>query len=293
MVLSKELTENEDILRSLLELIPDILKYHSPNSDFYKFIEKISKYSSLKLFGPNQNEAVDLGCIGKIKLPYYSMGAINSTHLFGLDELILFAFYTKNKSRYKKVADLGANIGLHSIVLSKLGFDVTSYEPDLIHVEKFNENINNNCLDNKPNIINKAISTKEGQVEFIRIKNNTTGSHISGSKDSLYGDLDKFSVQTDSFKDLISKFDFLKIDIEGHEAEVLLSTSLDDWTNTDAMIEVGSLKNAEKIFNYFNKIGVKLYSQKQGWDRVENLGDMPTSYKEGSLFITIKENVPW
>ena len=59
------------------------------------------------------------------------------------------------------------------------------------------------------------------------------------------------------------------------------------------MIEVGSLKNAEKIFNFFNKIGVKLYSQKQGWDRVENLGDMPTSYKEGSLFITSKENVPW
>ncbi len=293
MVLSKELTENEDILRSLLELIPDIFKYHSPSSDFYKFIEKISKYSSFKLFGPNQNEAVELGCIGKIKLPYYSMGAINSTHLFGLDELILFAFYTKNKNRYKKVADLGANIGLHSIVLSKLGFDVTSYEPDLIHVEKFNENINKNCLENKPNLINKAISTKEGQVEFIRIKNNTTGSHISGSKDSLYGDLDKFTVQTDSFKDLVSKFDFLKIDIEGHEAEVLLSTSLDDWTNTDAMIEVGSLKNAEKIFNFFNKIGVKLYSQKQGWDRVENLEDMPTSYKEGSLFITIKENVPW
>ncbi|MDC3118626.1 FkbM family methyltransferase [Prochlorococcus sp. AH-716-K03] len=293
MVLSKELTENEDILRSLLELIPDIFKYHSPNSDFYKFIEKISKYSSFKLFGPNQNEAVELGSIGRIKLPYYSMGAINSTHLFGLDELILFAFYTKNKNRYKKVADLGANIGLHSIVLSKLGFDVTSYEPDLIHVEKFNENINNNCLENKPNLINKAISTKEGQVEFIRIKNNTTGSHISGSKDSLYGDLDKFTVQTDSFKDLISKFDFLKIDIEGHEAEVLLSTSLDDWTNTDAMIEVGSLKNAEKIFNFFNKIGVKLYSQKQGWERVENLGDMPTSYKEGSLFITCKENVPW
>ena len=293
MILTRELTENEDILRSLLELIPAISTHHSPHSKLYKFIERISKFSSNILFGPNQKEAVELGNIGKIRLPYYSMGAINSTHLFGLDELILFAFYTKNKNRYKKVADLGANIGLHSIVLSNLGFDVTSYEPDEIHAQKFNENISANCLNNKPKLINKAISTNKGQVEFIRIKNNTTGSHISGSKDSLYGELDKFKVETDSFKELISKFDFLKIDIEGHEAEVLLSTSKEDWLNTDAMIEVGSLKNGEKIFNFFNEIGVKLFSQKQGWARVETLNDMPTSYKEGSLFITCKENVPW
>ena len=103
MVLSIELTENEDILRSLLELIPEIFNHHSPSSELYKFIEKISKISSYTLFGPNHDEAVDLGSIGKITLPYYSMGAINSTHLFGLDELILFAFYTKNKNRYKKV----------------------------------------------------------------------------------------------------------------------------------------------------------------------------------------------
>ena len=293
MILKRELTENEDILRSLLELIPEIYNHHSPSSKLYRFIEIISKISTTVLFGPNQKESVDLGSIGKISLPYYSMGAINSTHLFGLDELILFAFYTKNKNRYKKVADLGANIGLHSIVLSNLGFDVTSYEPDIIHAEKFKENINSNCLKNKPNLVNKAISTKKGQVEFIRIKNNTTGSHISGSKDSLYGELDKFTVETDSFKELISKFDFLKIDIEGHEAEVLLSTSRVDWVSTDAMIEVGSLKNGEKIFNFFSKIGVNLFSQKKGWARVENLNDMPNSYKEGSLFITFKENVPW
>ena len=72
-----------------------------------------------------------------------------------------------------------------------------------------------------------------------------------------------------------------------------MSTSKDDWESTDAMIEVGSLKNGEKIFNFFSKIGVNLFSQKKGWARVENLNDMPTSYKEGSLFITCKENIPW
>ena len=58
-------------------------------------------------------------------------------------------------------------------------------------------------------LINKAISTKRGFVEFTRIINNTTGSHISGSKDSCYGDLEIITVETDSFKEIISNFDFL------------------------------------------------------------------------------------
>ena len=236
---------------------------------------------------------MDLGVIGKIDLPYYSMGSINSTHLFGLDELILFSFYFQNRNNYKKVADLGANIGLHSIVLSNLGFEVTSYEPDLIHFEKIKENTNTNCGQNKPTLINKAISTIKGHVEFTRIKDNTTGSHISGSKDFCYGELEKITVETESFNDIVSDFDFLKIDIEGHEAEVLLSTNAENWINTDAMIEVGSAKNRERIFNFFKDQNVNLFAQKKNWLKVENLEDMPASYKEGSLFISCKEFVPW
>ena len=31
-------------------------------------------------------------------LPYYDMGNINTTHLFGIDELIILSFYLKNKN---------------------------------------------------------------------------------------------------------------------------------------------------------------------------------------------------
>ena len=50
----------------------------------------------------------------KLKLDYVPMGRIDSLHLFGLDtELVIFAFYQHNKSRYRNVLDIGANIGLH------------------------------------------------------------------------------------------------------------------------------------------------------------------------------------
>ena len=39
-----------------------------------------------------------------------------------------FKFYMNE--RYKRFVDIGANIGVHSIINSKLGLEVLSYEPD-------------------------------------------------------------------------------------------------------------------------------------------------------------------
>lgn len=73
LVFTRELTENENILKYLLELLPEISNQHSPNSKLYKFIEKISKFSRNFLFGPNQNETVELGDICKIKLLEFNL----------------------------------------------------------------------------------------------------------------------------------------------------------------------------------------------------------------------------
>ena len=43
--------------------------------------------------------------------------------------------------RPKNVADLGANIGLHSLIMDKCGFSINSFEPDPIHVGVFQEKI--------------------------------------------------------------------------------------------------------------------------------------------------------
>ncbi len=288
-----QLKENEDILKSLLKLLPRIPRDHAPNSPIYIFLSEIAKKVSFKLFGPGESKTIDLGEYGKLNFPFFSMGAINSTHLFGLDELILFSFYLKNKKKYKKVADLGANIGLHSIILTNLDFDVVSYEPDKIHVAKIKENFALNCAQKKIKVINKAVSTETGETEFIRLKGNSTGSHISGAKENYYGEVERIVVRTDSFKDIIRNYDFLKIDVEGHEADILLTTNNNDWQNTDAMIEVGSQKNSELIYEFFKDIKINLFSQKNSWNKVDGIHDMPRSYKDGSLFISNKKSVPW
>ena len=59
------------------------------------------------------------------------------------------------------------------------------------------------------------------------------------------------------------------------------------------MIEVGSQKNSELIYEFFKDIKINLFSQKNSWNKVASIQDMPRSYKDGSLFISNKKSVPW
>jgi len=283
----------EKILSSLLHSLVPLKEFHRPDCEIYSFLELVSKTAVSSLFGEGTAQNANLDYLGRISFPYFSMGAINSTHLFGLDELIIFSFYWSNRHRYRKVADLGANIGLHSIVLSHIGYQVTAYEPDPIHFSQLQSNVKSNCTENTPVLINKAVSTRSGKLEFVRVVGNTTGSHLAGSKENPYGELNKFIVEVDSFNSICDAFDFLKIDVEGHEADILLSTTEENWQNTDAIVEIGNPSNAQKVFEYFNGTSINLFSQKTGWNQVSSLEDMPLSYKDGSLFISVKDTMPW
>ncbi len=69
---------------------------------------------------------------------------------------------------------------------------------------------------------------------------------------------------------------------------MLTGLPLSTWDTTDAVVEIGSAENAKAVFDYFSGSPVKLYAQKIGWNQVEELIDMPTSYRDGSLFISSK-----
>lgn len=237
---------------------------------------------------------ISLGKIGEINFPFFSMGNVDSSNLFGLDELILFSYYALNQNTYRKVLDLGANIGLHSIVLIKLGFEVTSYEPDPFHIEQMLQNFRENNF-SPSGIVEAAVSTANEKKEFVRILGNTTGSHLAGSKSQKpYGGHETFLVNVRDFNDImISGFDLIKMDVEGHEAVLISHLNSGYFQTTDIILEVGTQKNAELIYNKTKELGLNLFSQKINWELVRSLADVPFSYKEGSLFITSKKEMNW
>ena len=72
------------------------------------------------------------------------MGIPSSLGLFAYHEHNVFLYYLKNFRNYKKIADMGANIGLHSIILSKIGYKVDAYEPDKNHFKLLKKNLKDN-----------------------------------------------------------------------------------------------------------------------------------------------------
>ncbi|MDA9920083.1 FkbM family methyltransferase [bacterium] len=190
------------------------------------------------------------------------------------------------------VADIGANIGLHSIILSRCGYNVTSYEPDPIHFKILKQNLKLNEIKNAK-LINAAVSDKDGFSIFVRVIGNSTSSHLEGSKDNAYGDLEKFEVKTIHIDSVFKDIDFIKMDVEGAEGKIILSTGSEHWATTEMLLEVGNEKNASVIFSHLKKIGINAFSQKNGWAIVKTLDDFPKSYKEGSLFISNKDYMSW
>lgn len=226
------------------------------------------------------------------QLPYHSMGNINTTHLFGIDELIILSFYKQQSHRYKKVLDLGGNIGLHTIVLSKLGMQVDCYEADPDTYKVLSANVKLNQLENVT-IHNAAAASYDGVAEFTRVCGNLTGSHLSGAKDNPYGDLIKFDVDVVNVCKEISQYDFVKMDIEGQEADVFINIKPEDWQSLDMMFEINGSQNADEIFAYAMQHKINLFIQKNNWQQVTEYAQLPLSHRDGSIFATRKAQVPW
>jgi hypothetical protein len=141
--------------------------------------------------------------------------------------------------------------------------------------------------------VNGAISTDSGCTEFVRVLGNTTGSHLAGAKEHVYGEVERFPVALHAFGPHMRWAHLVKMDVEGHEAALLCSTAASDWDSTDAMVEIGSARNAAQVFEHFARAGVNLFAQKTNWNQVLKVCDMPASYRDGSLFISRKPAVPW
>ena len=246
------------------------------------------------LYENNLDGRMLLGEIGEIYFPYFSFGNLDSRKLFGLDEIILFAFYYANQKRYKSILDLGANIGLHSLVLAKLAFVVTSYEPDEIHCLQYENIMNLNNLQ-KQKVTKKAIGVDTNPVNFTRVRGNTTGSFISDAKSDVYGEIESFDVEVDDIEEVLNSthFDLVKMDVEGYEATLLSRISVEHYRNTDFMLEVGSSKNAAIIFDLVIDKKLNAFSQKNNWNRVERIEDMPLHHSQGSLFIGNAQGPKW
>lgn len=283
---------SSQILNHLISALPDAVGFHDPDCRMFEFMKETAHKEVKQLFADEKGIPVDLGPFGEITVPYHKMGAVDSLDLFHLHELIIFSFYWLNRGNYKRVLDLGANIGLHSIILSKCGFEVKAFEPDPVHFDILTRNLEmNSCTGVET--VKAAVSIEAGTSEFIRVNGNTTSSHLAGSKKNPYGPLEIFPVETVAVAPLLQWADLVKMDIEGQEDEILLSTSYEDWENLDALVEISDEEKAGAIYSHFKKLGVNLFPQSRCWQKAESVKDIPCHFRDGMLFISTRKKMNW
>ena len=219
-----------------------------------------------------------------LSIPHVQMGAqVTSDNLFDPNEQVIFDFYEANRNRYRRAVDVGANIGVHSILMARLGWEVRAYEPDPVHFARLLENIASHGVTELVAATEAAVSVRDGEAQFVRVVDNTTSSHLAGAKSS-YGPREYFQVKVLDCRPLFEWADFAKIDCEGYEGELVSATIKGTWERLDALLEVGTTINAYRIYCRLRDV-VPLWAQKIGWRQVQNMADMPTCHQDGSLFI--------
>ncbi len=280
-------------LANIISALPGVSAWHARHAALYQCLAETLRASVVALFASQEPRAVPFGPFGRLRFPYVRMGAIDTLDLFGLDEIILFAFYWINRRRYRRVADIGANLGLHSIILSRCGMEVQAYEPDPRHAEVLRQNLQANTA-STVTLHCAGVSDRTGSATFVRVLGNTTSSHILGSKQP-YGEVDHFEIELRDIREIASNVDFMKIDVEGHEPTLLRALQASDWLHCDVMVEISNVQNAHDVYAYLTNMPVHCFSQKNGWAQVKTFEDIPTSYREGSLFITHETHaeMPW
>lgn len=226
-----------------------------------------------------------------IFLPYYSMGKVDTYDLFGPNELILFAFYDQARFRYSKALDIGANVGLHSMLMSQNGWDVKAFEPDPEVFKVLRDNLYYFARDDVE-FTQAAVSDRDGEAGFTRVLNNLTGSCLVGSAKEPYGPLEQISVRTVDCRPLFDWADLAKIDVEGHESVLLQCVTREHLSHLDLICELRGVREAANVLGHINSIGGSIYTQKNDWKPARGISDMPTRHQEGSIFISARGG-PW
>ena len=160
------------------------------------------------------------------------------------------------------IVDIGANIGAFSVYAAKKADKGTvfSYEPDK---ENYSMLLKNKFLNDADNIFpfNQAISAKKCTIDFFVAKLNAAGHSIYKTDSGK-----KIKVESISLKDIITtnnilKINYLKIDAEGAEYDILMNTSPEIMRKIDKIV----LEYHDYLGTNYNHIDLKRFLKNNGF----------------------------
>ncbi len=154
------------------------------------------------------------------------------------------------------VIDIGANIGTFTVLAASVrGTKVYAYEP---FRESFNLLMENVRLNRLKNVVPCCLAVASGKMRrrlFIR-GGSPFNSFYSGGKGMQHVEVECISLKDIFERNKIGRCDLLKLDCEGAEYEILLSTPKKYLQKvTEIRMEVHSADKNQELFAYLGKSG--------------------------------------
>lgn len=181
-------------------------------------------------------------------------------------EINTLNFIRENYGQIKKIVEVGANIGNHTLYYcSQLNaYQIYCFEPNKINRSVLEKNIELNHLESKVTVFDVALGEKQGTgVEKSFSISNTGMNRIEIADDKNAGNISIKPMDEYGFENI----DFIKIDVEGFEIPVLLGAKDTIMRNKPVvMIEVFE-NNIEFVDNYFLSMGYKLKHLTETYNR--------------------------
>lgn len=270
------------ILENVLGILELDDSYHRPDNDIYKALTVL--VDEYRVLYKNDVRAEIFG--KSLFIPSVKMGKISTEDLFIIHEVILFQKYKNFSSQYNNFIDIGANIGIHSLVARDLGYSVMAYEPDPQTFKILKGMVINNG--GGIDLFNAAISSFEGKSTFVRCDDNLTASGLTSSTKKFYGKTTEIEVDVMNIKGMDLSNSIVKIDAEGSELNILNAIELKKIKNAKFFVEISNDESREGIWTIFKKNKLNLVSQKVGWKTPLSIDELPKSWREGSIEVTIE-----
>jgi FkbM family methyltransferase len=221
----------------------------------------------------------------KIQVDYINSGRAEP---YSGDITIVNDYINKTK-RNNTYLDIGVNIGTHSIVYSKIFNKVLSFEADKYNYNQSKENLMINNIVNV-DLFNNALGCVHGFVKTVQHNNQSRGCINTVLTNN---ETDTEQITLDSLN--LNNIDFIKIDVEGNELNVIKGAT-DTIIRNRPIIQFEYNNLAKNLCNveytdielYLNSIGYIFDKQfAENYYYIPN----PTNYK--SIFENIYEYKIW
>lgn len=136
---------------------------------------------------------------------------------------IYYPYIERPNRKDLTVLDIGGNCGLFTHYVEPYASKIFIVEPSKQHCETINQMIKFNKIDHKVTVIQKALANENGTTSFYHNKNSTMFSLLPDVDDKSQ---EPETVETTRLDTLFTQYnikhvDFMKLDIEGAEAQVI------------------------------------------------------------------------